>query len=282
MEQNRRNIFRLLISIIVLISVNACTVKTVPVQPGTIPVKNSLAPGEADFGKKLYAHLRKSSKLDRNLNQVEHLKGIFSHLSQAAKTDHIPGHIYLFQDRNVVDVRAVNGNYFFVWSGFLDITENDDEVAAILACEMGHVLARHTNPVEFTVWTDVFFQTAELATTIALFSLSQGTVMIGGSGWMKWAYVEVADLDPLDRVYSIEEEREAAAIGLLILARSQYSPEALLAFWQRVQGDTLSQAKYDRLNRNLPPSERVAIVEELLLEMPQWASADTHKDDVID
>jgi hypothetical protein len=37
---------------------------------------------------------------------------------------------------------------------------------------------------------------------------SQGMVVIGGSGWMKWAYVEVADLDPF--LKSSEEKNRLA------------------------------------------------------------------------
>jgi hypothetical protein len=104
-------------------------------------------------------------------------------------------------------IRAVHGNYVFVWSGFLEAAENDDEIAALMACEIAHVLAGHTYPVQFTLWTDIFFDVAEMATSLAIMSASQGMVAIGGRGWMKWAYVAMADLDALDREYSSQEER---------------------------------------------------------------------------
>jgi len=43
----------------------------------------------------------------------------------------------------------------------LDIVENEDEIAAVVACEIAHVLARHTYPVEFTLCSDIFFDVAE-------------------------------------------------------------------------------------------------------------------------
>jgi len=126
-------------------------------------------------------------------------------------------------------------------------------------------------PVQFTLWSDVFFDAAELATSIALMQLSHGAVSINGRGWMKWAYVEISDLDPLDREYSEVDEREATMIAMQILERSKYDPEAMLTFWQRVQQDETLQIKVKRLNRELAPQRRTEIVEELLRQLPQRA-----------
>jgi predicted Zn-dependent protease len=125
--------------------------------------------------------------------------------------------------------------------------------------------------VQFTLWSDVFFDAAELATSIALMQLTHGAVSINGRGWMKWAYVEISDLDPLDREYSEADEREATMIAMQILQRSKYDPEAMLTFWQRVQQDETLQIKVKRLNRELAPQRRTEIVEELLRQVPQRA-----------
>jgi predicted Zn-dependent protease len=98
---------------------------------------------------------------------------------------------------------------------------------------------------------------------------SHGAVVISGQGWMKWAYVEVADLDPLDREYSEEHEREAAGIALLIISRTQYSPQALLDFWKRVAVDESLHEKYERFSRSLSPQERAAMMEKLILKPPE-------------
>jgi hypothetical protein len=121
--------------------------------------------------------------------------------------------------------------------------------------------------VEFTLWSDIFFQTAEMATSIAIMSLSQGMVAIAGRGWMKWAYVEIADLDPLDREYSEADEREATMVAMQILDRSRYNPEAMLTFWQRVEQDDSLQIKVNRLNRELTPQRRTEMITELLGEL---------------
>ena len=151
----------------------------------------------------------------------DQLLAAFDHLVDPADSDRPAWQIHLFDAPEIVDVRAVHSNYIFVWSGFLDIVQNEDEVAAVLAGEMAHALARHTEPVEFTMATDIFFSVAEMATSVAIMAASQGVVAISGNGWMKWGYVHAADLDPLDREYDEDYEKEAAAIALLLVARSK-------------------------------------------------------------
>jgi predicted Zn-dependent protease len=208
----------------------------------------------------------------------EQLLSVFDHLVQTADADRQTWQIHLFDAPEIVDVRAVHGNYIFVWSGFLDIVRNEDEIAAVLAGEMAHALARHTEPVEFTMATDIFFSVAEMATSIAIMAASQGTVAIGGSGWMKWGYVHVADLDPLDREYDEAYEKEAAAIALLLVARSQYAPEAMIDFWKRLQNTDAYPDKEIRLHRNFTPQQRVMMIEELMPQILRWSQQDTAPD----
>lgn len=253
-------------------ALGACTVKRAPVQPGTIPEPTVPGPGDKAFGKALFEELCADYDLDSDKQKRDKLIAVFNQLSKAADVKHLPWHIYLFKDPEIVDIRAVHGNYIFVWSGLLNAVENDDELAGLLACEMSHTLAHHTDPVEFTLAADVLFSVTELATSLGIMVASQGAVVIGGHGWMKWVYVEAADLDPLDREYSEEQEREAAAISLLIISRTPYSPQALLDFWKRVAEDETLQDKYEHFSRSLSPRERAAMLEELLLISPEGKS----------
>jgi predicted Zn-dependent protease len=267
-ETTRRILFTVFISAVALFALNACTVKARTIEPGTIPKIDALAPGEAAFGKRLFDDLCNDYPLEPDPVRMEGLVTIFDNLIEAAEADHLPWHLYLFDDPDIIDIRAVHGNYVFVWSGFLEAVENDDEIAALMACEIAHVLARHTYPVQFTLWTDIFFDVAEMATSIAIMSATHGIVAISGQGWMKWAYVELADLDALDREYSSQEEREATMIAMLIMERAQYSPEAMRTFWQRVEQDDGLRNKAKRLRRELSPHERTQIIDALLPQAP--------------
>ncbi len=255
--------------VVFFLTINACTVKRAPVLAGTIPKLAAPSPGSEAFGEDLFQELCADYDLDSDNQKRDKLVEVFNQLTKAAEVDHLPWHIYLFNAPETIDIRAVNGNYIFVWSGVLDAVENDDELAGLLACELSHTLAHQNDPVEFTITSDVLFNVMELATSLGIMVASQGAVVIGGQGWMKWAYVELADLDPLDFEYSEEHEREAAEIALLIISRTQYPPQALINFWKRVAGDEALHAKFERFSRGLSPQDRVAMIEKLIFKPPE-------------
>ena len=257
-----------LLSAIFFIALNACTVKRAPIENGTIPELTAPTPAAEEYGKTLYAELISDYKLDSGIQKKDELLKIFDHLTLAADVESLPWHIYVFDAPEIVDVRAVYGNYIFVWTGTFDAVGTVDELAGIIACELAHVLARHTDPVEFTFTSEVLFSVSELATSIGLMVASQGAITIGGHGWMKWAYVEVSDLDALDREYSEAYEREAASIALLILSRTKYSPQALVNLWKRIAEDESLEAKFRRMSRSLSPKARAAMLESLIKELP--------------
>jgi predicted Zn-dependent protease len=247
-----------------LFFLSACTIKRAPIDPDTIPQIETLAPGDKEFGETVFTDLRQDYKLDENNKHLGRLLGVFKNLTQAAEVDHLAWHIHLLDAPDIAGIRAVHGNYIFVWSGIFDVVKDDDELAALLACEMSHVLAHHTDPVKFNIWSDILFNASELITNLGFMVLSQGGFAVGGQGWMKSAYVEVADLDPVDRKYSEEYEREAVNIALMIIERTEYSPDAMLEFWKRIAADAALHEKCERLSRNLSPRQRVALLEDLL------------------
>jgi len=258
---------------------SGCTVKHAPIQPGMIPIVSSPTPEDTEYGQRLFKSLCEDYKLAAGHARFEQLTTVFDHLVKTAGVDHLAWQIHLFDEPEIVDVRAVHGNYIFVWSGFLDIVQNEDEIAGVLAGEMAHALARHTEPVQFTLTSDIFFSVAEMATSIAIMTASHGTVAIGGSGWMKWAYAHAADLDPLDREYDQAYEKEATAIALLLVARSTYSPEAMMGFWKRLENSDAYPKKEIRLNRNFTPQQRVLMLEELMPQIPEWSRQETESNE---
>jgi predicted Zn-dependent protease len=252
--------------LLLLLSANACTVKHASVTPGLIPKGKMITIQDEQYGEGLLAELKKKNELCTDDPRYDQLVTVCNHLTQVAEADQNPWKLHLFRNPDVIDVRAVHGNYIFVWSGLLDVAQSEDEIAAMLAYEMAHALTCHTDPVRFTLWSEVFFETASLATSMAVLYASQGTVAITGSGWMKWLYMKAADLMPLEREYSKEEEREAAEVAYMILVRSKYAPDAMVRFWKRVQENEALQGKVKRLNRDLSLEQRVALLEELLPE----------------
>lgn len=103
-----------------------------------------------------------------------------------------------------VNAFATLGGHIFIHTGLIEVTDNPEELAAVLAHEMGHVEERHV----------VDKMVTELGVTL-LFS-----VLTGNDPALITELVELT----LSSVFSRSQETEADQFGLDLLMRSKISP----------------------------------------------------------
>lgn len=264
----KQQIKQIILTIIGLWFLSACTVQQARLPPGTIPMAYVPTITEEDQAQEIFFDLKEDYPLDATSLHNDELQAMFNNLAAAAGIKAVNWSVHLFNDPKMVDVRAIRGNHIFVWSGVFDVVEDRDEIAGLLACEIAHGLARHNHPVEFNMATEIMFGVTDFTASLGIMILSQGAVAVSGSGMSRWLYVEAADLDELDRVYDDQQIQEMADIAINILAYSDYSPTALLSFWKRAETDTDMQRRVKRLSRKISPSERVAYLEAAMQGMP--------------
>jgi len=246
----------------------ACTVQPARIPSGIVPMSASPTVLEDEHVGEVVADLNDEYALDNSSQHYYELLHQFAQLAVAAGTRPDDWQVYLFNAPDVVDVRAIPGNTILVWSGIFDVVDDQDEFAGLLACEMAHVLARHTDPVEFNLGSELMFGVTDIAASVGIMVLTQGIVAVSGTGMTRWLYVEATDLDELDRVYDEQQVEEMAEIALLILADSEYAPAGLLQFWRRAESDSDFSARLQRLSRKLSPAERVAVLESAMTVLP--------------
>jgi len=268
MPSLKQPIKQIILTGIGLVLLAACTIQQARLPPGTIPMEYVPTITEEDEAQEIFVDLKEDYALDLTSLHHDDLQAMFNNLAAAAGIKAVNWNVHLFDDPEMVDVRAIRGNHIFVWTGVFDVVDSQDEIAGLLACEIAHALARHNQPVEFNMATEMLFGVTDFTASLGIMVLSQGAIAISGSGISRWIYVEVADLDTLDRVYDEQQVQEMADIAVNILAHSDYPPGGLLAFWKRVEGDADLQKRVKRLSRKIPPAERVAYLEAAMQGMP--------------
>jgi len=239
----------------------ACTIQPARIPSGTIPMAVSPSVLEDEHVDQVISDLSEDHVLDDSSLHYYELLDMITRLAVAAGSNPDDWQVYLFDAPDITDVRAIQGNTIFVWSGIFDVVDSPDEFAGLLACEIAHGLARHTDPVEFNLGSELLFGVTDITASIGIMLLTQGVVAVSGVGMTRWLYVEATDLDELDRVYDEQQIEEMAEIALLILTSSNYAPEGVLQFWRRAESDPELGARLQRLSRNLSPGERVTILE---------------------
>ncbi len=110
------------------------------------------------------------------------------------------------------------GGKIFVYTGLLQYATTDAELAAVMGHEVGHAIARHG--AERTSQS----QTAGLVGSVG--SAVLGPVFNAAYG----LGVNYGILMPYGRM----QESEADYIGLILMAKAGYDPNAALSFWQKM------------------------------------------------
>jgi Zn-dependent protease with chaperone function len=120
-------------------------------------------------------------------------------------------------DHRMVNAFAAPGGYVIVMRGLIDKAESPDEVAGVLAHEIGHVVERHS--------TEALFRSIG-------FSLIVST-LVGNTTSMGSAVAEIGTgLASLS--YGRAAEREADAIGVKLLNQANISGTGLAGFFDRI------------------------------------------------
>ncbi|KAJ5169010.1 T-complex protein 1 subunit theta [Penicillium canariense] len=126
--------------------------------------------------------------------------------------------VHVIMDDGNANAFVLPGGKVFVYTGILPICEDEDGLAAVLGHEIAHVVARH--PAE------------RMSTSI----LTLGTVFLISllfdvSGQLSSMLVNLMWSLPNSRT----QEAEADNIGLMMMAKACFNPEAAVKLWHRMQ-----------------------------------------------
>lgn len=137
--------------------------------------------------------------------------------------------VYSFE---VVDDPSVNafslpGGYIFVHTGLLKVTANDDELAAVLAHEIGHITARHAVKRYESGLGAMAAQAAAAVTS--------GGAGAGGVGLA----LQAAQL-----AYSREDELTSDRLAVKYMQAAGFNPAATLSFLKTLQKEHRKELHY--------------------------------------
>lgn len=145
---------------------------------------------------------------------------------------------------------ALPGGKIGVHSGLLTVARTDDQLAAVLAHEVGHVVARHPS--------EQMSQSAAIQAALGAAGVGEGAV-----GQLVQIATGVGALS-----FSRSAEAEADRIGLEYMARAGYDPEAAVALWQNMMQATSEGGRPPEfLSTHPDPQSRIAAIRKALPEV---------------
>ena len=162
----------------------------------------------------------------------------------------------VIQDDKQANAFALPGNKVAVYTGILPITRDEPGLAAVLAHEIGHVLARHGGE-RLSQQMGVQTVTQLLA---GMASSNPATVQLVSAALGAGASVGV--LLPWGRA----QESEADHLGLILMAKAGYDPRAALDLWKRMAEASKGQRPPEFLSTHPSEATRIQQIEGWLPE----------------
>jgi len=152
---------------------------------------------------------------------------------------------------------ALPGNRIGLFEGMFRVAADDHQLAAVVGHEIGHLQADHSKErVEARMLTDFGLQLVAVALDMGDVAFSREIAGILGLG------AEFGIALPYGRAQELEADR----IGLGLMARAGYRPEAAVALWRRMEAAG-GAGPPSFLSTHPAPRERIAAIEAMLPEV---------------
>lgn len=163
--------------------------------------------------------------------------------------------VVIFEDKSP-NAFALPGNKIGIHTGMLTLVDNQDQLAAVIGHEVGHVLAKHSNErasQEMAVNSGMALIQAIGAPQSALGQTAFGLLGVGA---------EYGILMP----YSREQESEADIIGVDLMAKAGFDPQQSVTLWQKMEQASQGQQPIEFMSTHPAHATRI---QNLQQHMPQ-------------
>ncbi|MBT1450452.1 M48 family metallopeptidase [Glaciecola sp. XM2] len=152
-------------------------------------------------------------------------------------------------DSDQVNAFALPGKKIGVYTGLLKVAQNQDQVAAVIGHEVGHVLAQHGNE---RMSQSTLIGISQEAVSVALQSNN-----VAQSGAIMSAFGLGAQLG-VTLPFSRAHETEADIIGLDLMARAGFDPRQSINLWQNMNKASGGNRPLEMLSTHPAPDTRIA------------------------
>jgi metalloendopeptidase OMA1, mitochondrial len=210
---------------------------------------------ELSLGQASFAEIQKTEKVSRDGAAHERVGRVGRRIAEAVG-DALPDAKWEFVvfESDDVNAFALPGGKVGVYSGLLQLAGSDDELAAVMGHEIGHVIARHG--------------AERMSEALVLSGLGElgGAVFEAKTGPEKRQVFDLAYgvAATVGRVlpHSRGNELEADRMGVLYAARAGYDPRAAITFWEKMVrhknagGDAASSGALAAILSTHPPDQR--------------------------
>lgn len=174
------------------------------------------------LGQRSFEDIRARSRVSQDPAALTRVQRVGQRLAAVIRTrERFEFHV--FEDDKNINAFALPGGKVVVYTGILQLTHTDDELAIVLGHEIAHVTARHSNE---RLSQQMLMGALSSGLSMAMEGKQSRAAVMGVFG----AGTQMGIMLPFSRTHELEADR----MGTLYAAQAGYDPEAALAFWKRM------------------------------------------------
>ncbi len=235
------------LSILVLIS--GCSSTPVSNRSALILVPFSQ---EVSLGEKSYDEILGKEKLstDKDLTAVVERVGL--RIARVSDMPKLKWEVSLIES-DQQNAFALPGGKIAVYTGLIPVCENEAGLAAVLAHEVAHVIARHGAQ---RMSNDLIMDTALIGAAVGVGTSENSKLILGALGLGAYYGISLP--------YSRAHEAEADEIGLTYMAEAGYDPDEAERFWKRFSAKKSGAQAPEFLSTHPSDATRINKIRKLL------------------
>ncbi|NQU19374.1 septum formation protein Maf [bacterium] len=183
---------------------------------------------EVRIGKNVSRQVEEEYELVKNPLVIERVNKIADKVTSVSDRNDISYRVRVLQAKEEekemdadVNAFALPGGYIYLFDGLVDFADSDDEIACVIAHEVGHIVAKHS--------------IKKLQASMGYMLLNLAAIGIGDADFAQGA--NYAFLNIL-MGYSREDEFLADTLGVRYAKKAGYDPKAMIDFLEKLREKT--------------------------------------------
>ncbi len=211
---------------------------------------------EVSIGRETDLQVRQQSRMLTDTVWLNYVNGIGQNIVDKCDRRDIEYHFAII-DSNMINAFATPGGYVYLYTGLLKTMDNEAELAAVMAHEISHIVARHS--------------IKRLQTAMGVALLQQ--LVLGESSEALNAAVNIG-LGLSLASYSRENEREADSYGITYMTRAGYNPNGSVTMFEKLASMSDGSTNYFEglISSHPDTQERIANVKAQINAMGNLSS----------
>jgi predicted Zn-dependent protease len=199
---------------------------------------------EVNIGDKIAPQIEARYKIVTEVDINERIERIFESIVAVCDRKDLVYFIKILDD-DPINAVSLPGGYVYIFRGLIDVAESDDQLAGVIAHEIGHITAKHGVKRMQNAY-------AAMALQVAAVTSGSGNVARGTNLALTSLFLE----------YSQKDEFEADRLGVKYLKKAGYDPSAMAEFLkimkEKKDKEPLNPFSYWKTHPNL--SKRISVV----------------------